>query len=737
MSSATPLERVLAALPGVRQNGSQWKARCPAHDDRQASLSVGVGEGGKVLLRCFAGCQNPEILERIGLTMADLMPPHANGANGHHKQNGAGGLGQIVQTYDYRDEAGELLFQAVRFEPKDFRQRKPGSGGKQWEWNTRGVRQVVYRLAEVRAAIERGETIYVPEGEKDADNLWKIGVAATCNAMGAGKWVKAHSECLRGAVRVVLLPDNDAPGRQHAGDVAEMLGKVGVQARILELPGLKAKGDVSDWLAAGGTREALETLAAVAPPPPKPETYSGEDDGETFHRTDLGNAERLVKRHGAEIRYCHTWAKWLVWDGKRWRPDEKGLISQRATETVRSILTEAAEADEPQERRKIAGWAFESESRSRLSAMVNLARDLPGVAITPDELDANPWLLNAQNGTVDLRDGELYPHRREDFITKISPAVYDPDAEAPVWNAFIEKVLPDSEIRGYAQRSAGYSATGTTGEECVFMPIGSGRNGKSKYLGALEYALGEYAKACNPDTLTAKKGDAIPNDVAALVGARLVITSEAEDGKRLDVQRVKQLTGGDTMSARFMRSEFFEFQFSGKVWYGTNHKPVIRDTTNSIWERVKLIPFTVTIPAEERDKDLAEKLRAEVSGVLNWIVQGCLQWQMGGLAEPKLVQEAVSEYRDEMDTLGGFLLECCQTGPDLSIGASDLYRAYAAWCDRTNEFKLTQTNFGRRLGERGFASRRLGGLCFRDGLDLRPEETPEPPPEHSRADAWG
>lgn len=733
MSSTTPLENVLARLPGHRQHGNQWKARCPAHDDRQASLSVGVGDGGKVLLRCFANCEFGEIVAALGLTPAELMPPTLSGKNGHQ----AGGLGEIVATYDYRDEAGELLFQAVRFEPKNFRQRQPGSAPGKWEWNVRGVRQVVYRLAEVRAAIERGETIYVPEGEKDADNLWRLGLPATCNAMGAGKWAKSHTECLRGAARVIVLPDNDHAGREHAGEVAALLGRSGVEARVLELPGLRLKGDVSDWIQAGGSREALETLAEAAPPPPEPQPPTGDDDGETFHLTDLGNAERLVKRHSAEIRYCHAWAKWLVWDGKRWKVDDQGLISQRAAETVRSILTESVASEDAQERRRLAAWAFESEGRARLSAMVNLARDLPGVAIAPGDLDANPWLLNAQNGTIDLRSGELGPHRRGDFITKISPAAYDPSAEALVFTAFLTRILPDSEIRSYVQRGFGYSATGTIGEECLFMPYGSGRNGKSKLLGAVEYALGDYAKATGPETLNSKKGESIPNDVAALVGARLVITSEAEEGKRLDVARIKQLTGGDTMSARFMRSEFFEFVFSGKVWYGTNHKPVIRDTTNSIWARVKLIPFTVTIPEEEQDKELAEKLRAEAAGVLLWIVNGCLLWQEGGLAEPELVREAVSDYREEMDTLGGFLVECCQVEAGLSIGASELYRAYEAWCGRTNEFKLTQTGFGRRLGDRGFPSRRTGGVCFREGLDLRPEEAPEPPPEHSRADLWG
>jgi putative DNA primase/helicase len=390
---------------------------------------------------------------------------------------------------------------------------------------------------------------------------------------------------------------------------------------------------------------------------------------------------------------------------------------ERAKETARSIYAEAAAAADDTRRKALAKWAGQSEQRDRLAAMIELAKSEPGIPVRPNEFDTDPRLLNCLNGTLHLPTGTLQEHRREDLITRLCRAKYDPNAEAPVFHAFLEKVLPDAANRAFVKRGMGYSASGETGEEVLFLPHGAGRNGKSKLLGSVGYTLGDYATTTRPQTFLAKKGEAIPNDVAALDGVRFVTSHEIEDGRNFDVSLIKQLTGGDPMSARYMRAEWFTFTPKFKVWFSVNHKPGIRDTTTSIWERVKLIPFTVTIPAKERDKRLAEKLEKEADGILRWLAEGYREWQQVGLKEPEIVTEAIAAYRAEMDPIADFLADCCSLSPAATVTNPALWTAYSEWCrDNGERVPLGRTQFSQRLEERGFIagnSRSYGGRHWR------------------------
>jgi putative DNA primase/helicase len=430
-------------------------------------------------------------------------------------------------------------------------------------------------------------------------------------------------------------------------------------------------------------------------------------DSPAFNRTDLGNAARLVHRHGRNLRYCWLWGKWLVWDGKRWVKDDTGEVYRLAKEAVASIYQEAAAALDDELRKALAKHAMRSEAGARIKEMVDLARS--DVPVMPDALDAWPDLLNTEAGTIDLRTGELREHRREDLITKIAPVEYDPGAAAPAWDAFLERVLPSEELRGFVQRAVGYSATGDTSEQCMFINHGTGANGKSTFQETAAAALGDYAMRTPTETLLAKRSDGVPNDVARLKGARFVSASETEEGRRLAESRIKDLTGQDTISARFMRAEFFDFTPTHKLWLSTNHKPEIRGTDTAIWRRIRLVPWSVAIPPAEQDKKLAEKLRSELPGVLAWIVRGCLEWRRGGLWAPDAVRRATVEYRAEMDILGAFLAECCVLGDDQNVAAADLYRAYGEWCKDTGEAPVKQRRFGGQLTERGGFKRYRGG----------------------------
>lgn len=446
--------------------------------------------------------------------------------------------------------------------------------------------------------------------------------------------------------------------------------------------------------------------------------------------TDLGNAERLAALKGGDLHYCHPWRKWLVWDGRRWRVDEEGRLGMAAKETVRSIYREAAGARGKLRRQAIADHARRSESARRIRAMLELARSEPEVVVLPGALDTDPWLLNVENGTIDLRTGQLREHRREDLITKLAPVRFDPEAKVPTWLKFLERIMSgDAELIEFLQRAIGYALTGSVRERCLFIAHGGGANGKSTFAEAVLGLLGDYGKRTPTETLLARRPGGIPNDVAALKGARFVVAAESDQGRKLAEATVKDLTGGDTISARFMRAEWFEFRPNFKLWLSTNHKPEILGTDRAIWDRIRLVPFNVTIPPDEQDRELGAKLEEERPGILAWAVKGCVKWQQDGLRAPAAVTRATGHYRAEMDSLGSFIADRCLTkGHPLAL-AGALYAAYRVWCEKSGERPLTQRKFGLSLSERGFSKRRSHGKRYWNGIGLLkqvPDGDPKP-----------
>lgn len=450
---------------------------------------------------------------------------------------------------------------------------------------------------------------------------------------------------------------------------------------------------------------------------------SGEERG-PFNLTDVGNAERLVSEYRGSIRYCHPQARWYIDDGRRWVEDVTAEIERRAIDTVRGIYAEAAACSSDDRRRELGKHAMKSESTSRIKAMIEAASWLPGVPVKPEDLDVNPWLLNVENGTLDLRTGILQPHDPEDLITKLAPVVYDPCATAPTWYAVLDRIMGGNErLTGYLQRLVGYTLTGLTIEQVMAILYGIGANGKSTFVETIAAMLGDYAQQTPTETLTVKKNDGgVPNDLARLRGARFVSAVEAGEGARLAENLVKQMTGGDRLTARFLRQEFFEFTPAFKLYLATNHKPVIRGTDNGIWRRIHLVPFSVAIPEPEQDKNLPEKLKAELPGILNWALEGCLEWQRVGLQPPPEVLAATQEYRDEMDTLAAFIEECCVLDQFARAKSSDLYGAYRLWCERSGERASTQKAFSQRLAERGFTSTRIKGPVYWRGIGILTEQ---------------
>ena len=461
-----------------------------------------------------------------------------------------------------------------------------------------------------------------------------------------------------------------------------------------------------------------------------------------YMRTDLGNSERFVDAHRDRVLWCPARKSSLCWDGKRYAWDERGEAVKLAHATARSIFHEAADTEDEDEQKAIAKWALASQNESRINAMLSQAR--PYLAVGMEELDRDPWLINCQNGTLDLRTGKLKDHDPADRITKIVPMDYDPDAPAPRFKRFLKEALVDDAVIKFVKRYSGYTLTGITRERLLAILYGFGKNGKTTLVELLHEVLGDYARNTDVETLLIKKYQGVGNDVAALKGARFVSAAEVEKGRRLAESKVKQLTGRDTVTARFLFGENFDFKPEFKLWLSTNNKPVIQGTDDAIWDRIRLIPFTQRFDGHKADPKLPDKLRHEIAGVFAWMVEGCLEWQEHGLQEPKTVTEATKQYREEMDTLASFLDEVCVMGPHHRVLAEKLYQRYAMWCDDSGERKDPKKAFVARLEERGFERRRETagvnkgryiwlGIGFRSG-DEPPEEDDDGSPGEPNGD---
>lgn len=424
--------------------------------------------------------------------------------------------------------------------------------------------------------------------------------------------------------------------------------------------------------------------------------------------TDLGNAERLVLAYRNDIRYCKEWGKWLIWDGNRWVIDKINQITTMAMEIIRNIYREAAECPDPDRREKLIKHATYSERERSVLAIPKLAESIAGIPITQDQLDADPYLLGIKNGIVDLRTGELLKPQREQFITKQAQVNYDLDAQYPLFENFITKIMMGNEnLIQFIQLAVGYSLTGITSERCMFILHGTGKNGKSTLLEILYTMLGDYAVRTPTETLMTKYyGSGIPNDIARLKGARFVSASESEEGQRLAESRIKDLTGKDAISARFMRGEYFDFIPEFKIWLATNHKPQIRGTDRAIWDRIKLLPFEYRISDEECDLHLLEKLKRETDGIFQWALAGCLAWGKNCLITINEVETAITNYRLEEDIIGQFIDDCCVLDGVSVTPVKDLYEEYDKWCQINKEKPVSKKRFSQRLYDRGLQQTR-------------------------------
>ncbi len=414
--------------------------------------------------------------------------------------------------------------------------------------------------------------------------------------------------------------------------------------------------------------------------------------------------------HGADLRYVATWGRWFRWDGACWRKDE----TLHCYDLVRDVCRERAKIT-PE-----AKHAAAVASAKTVAAVERLARADRAHAAAADQFDADPWILNTPDCTVDLQTGQARAHRREDWLTKRT-AVGPSSAGAPRWFEFLKRTAGgDPELERYLQRLVGYSLTGITREHALVFFYGTGANGKSTFLNAVSGLLGEYAVIASPETFVESGAERHPTDLAMLRGARLVVAQEIDEGRRWALARIKSMTGGDPITARFVRQDFFTFTPQFKLVVSANHRPGVRNVDEAIRRRLQLVPFNQVIPAEQRDPGLAEALRTEWGGILEWAIEGCLEWQRIGLAPPQSVLTATADYLVAEDILGSWLADACIVHVSERELVGRLYESYRRWAERAGERPLSSKRFSQALEERGFSRGRItGGERVFDGLGLR------------------
>jgi putative DNA primase/helicase len=432
--------------------------------------------------------------------------------------------------------------------------------------------------------------------------------------------------------------------------------------------------------------------------------------------SDEALAQRYTRDYGKESRFCGDARKWLVFNGKIWEWDNR----RRVFSWSRKVCLEAAlECDGDTRTAKALA------SSKTVAAAVTMASSDQSMSVITTELDRDPWLLSTPGGVVDLQTGLLRTHDPSDLITKMAGAAPDKDMPTPLWLSFLDRIMAgDKELIAYLQRMCGYMLTGSTREDALFFLYGGGANGKSTFIDVLIAVLGDYQRCAAMEWFVASKTERHPTDMAGLCGARLATASETEQGRPWAEEKIKQLTGGDPITARFMRGDFFDYVPTFKLLFFGNHKPKIVNVDEAMRRRFNLIPFSVTIPVAERDKTLGDKLLLELPGILSWMIEGCLRWQSDGLDQPKAVKDATAAYLQSQDLIAAWIEDCTSVDYNRHEDTNDLYHSYSKWLERNGEAMVQLSNFKESLNRRPglLAHRSMTGRGYK-GLRLRPSYT--------------
>lgn len=714
------------------------QAKCPCHNDKNASLTISH-KGDKTFLYCHAGCETNDILESIGLKMSDLFdkPLEIN------EEKKSAFEKDIEAIYKFYDENGDLAYEKIRKKGKKFLHRRyidgetvwgmeegiytetfPGS--KSWSIKERpgakkayypGQEQLLYNLPNVIKGIKEEQTIFITEGEKDSDSLITRGLIATTTSIGATKgdlgkkWPSRFNSFFKGA-NVVLLPDNDEPGKRFMEHIAIELKNIANNIKIVELPDLSKKEDITDWLEYGNDIYDLQALV-------KRTDEFIEFKGNIiydYNWSDVGNAERLISLHGKDIKFNVNSGKWYVWNGVNWELDNSFKVEnlyrtvlRRFQNAIPNINISDDEIATKKQQEKAKGFVLRNETDGKIKSVLNQAKTFKGINFM--ESDKDDYLFNTPNGTINLRDLSQKKHDRKDLITQCSNYSFNRENDkCPNWIAFLNRIFcGDQELISYVQKAVGYSLTGNMSEQCLFMLWGGGANGKSTFVKALEDIMGTYAATIKGETLMEKNGqDGARGDLARLTNKRVVIASELQEGQVFNEPLLKVLSAGETLPVRFMYQEEFMLKPKFKLWIMTNKKPKVKGNDHGIWRRWRMIPFKYKFTEKEKDPNFyEEKLKSELEGILLWAITGYQMWKEQGFEAPKEVMEAVEDYKMDMDQVARFIEDCCKVGEGYECTGSAMYDEYINWCIAEGEnYKMTNHKLARDLKEKGFVNKR-------------------------------
>ena len=714
----------LSRLDGVKGGHGQWTAKCPAHDDRQASLSVSVGEGGRVLLKCHAGCSTEDICTALGLTLKDLF-----------SEDGPKERPQIVATYPYRNGG-----QKLRYSDKHFVWRRPdGQGG--WIWNRKGLKRQLFVAGKLSGLV------CLAEGEKDCINLNRLGYNAASGEDGAGpgKWRKEYTAELAG-LPIVIFQDNDDVGRAYAQEVAAALHGVAASVRVIDLSRVWADipehGDVSDLIAQFGDENARDYITQLVQSTPE---WIPDVDIRPADYSDAANADVFAAVHTNDLIYTDALG-WLWWNGKRWERDEHkpmswamdlsgAMLKEASAEHRAALLTQAeakaryaesgseedskAKEQADVEVKKAEAYlkhAKASRNAMRLKNMLDLAK--PALVVKADTLDANPLDLNTPVGIIDLTTGKLRPHDPKAYCSQIT-AVSPGTAGAEQWISFLDTITQhDGSIQGFLQLVAGMALFGAVYYEGVVIAYGGGRNGKSTFFNALGATVGDYAGSIAVKLLTTDKNNQGAS-LATLRGKRLVITGELEEHQRLSVAMLKQLASTDRLVIEEKYHQPETVTPSHSLVLFTNHLPRVGSVDNGTWRRLTVVPFNATIPPSESVANYGDVLAKEAGpAILAWAIQGAVNFARNGykLDIPEAVEEITDAYRAREDWLSNFINERCIKEPNARVRTGELYSAYREWAESVGDYVRRGNDFTTAMETMGYHYTASKGYKYWHGL---------------------
>ncbi len=790
LKAGADIVSVVQAYVPLKKRGAEYVGLCPFHGEKTPSFWVipskqfchcfGCGANHDVIsfIQEIEGVDFKAACERLGAQtewkprapiaqeaaplperITSKPPPDEPHPNMRLRE-----IGEPSRVWTYNDADGSLIGFVARYDPSEGKQIRC------WSWGARGDRapswgcghwnkpRPLYGLDRLAARPEA--PVMVVEGEKAADAAQALlpQYVVIAWAGGSQSWHKADLQPLAGR-RVDLWPDNDEPGRECMAKLAGILADprgLACHGKMIDPGGEPDGADAADWqgddilawLRARATdythtepptepalQEAPETPPAseIVPKPParkqKPRlavvgntalSLDPDTAPEAVPLSEDHLADHFAEQHHQDWRYVKRWDKWFRWDGCGWAEDD----TAEAFDLARQICRAAAYWQEavlltPDGKRKLGR-----------KATAGNVRDVAGtdrrIAATVDQWDLNPWLLGVPSGVVDLETGRACDARREDYITKRTAV--DPERGAhPMWDKILARATrSDPTMAHYLQKWAGYMLTGDTREEAFLFVHGPGGSGKSTFVQVIRDVLGGYAKATRIETFMTSRATEHPTEIADLFGARLVYAPETEEGARWNESRIKMLTGRDKVKARFMNRDYFEFDPVCKIMIFGNHRPRMHSVGEEMRRRIHLVEFPDSIPAEERDGSLKERIRAEYPAILQWMIDGCLAWRSEGLGRPEAVSHATDEYLNSQDTLGAWLDECCERRTDARCQVSGAYRNFERWAKERGEYVPSTTVFSEKVQARGIEKRKLSVMYF-IGIELKEaEQAPTP-----------